>query len=77
MLEKIAGLALVNKLRATLLMEADRNMHNKIIFDKRMLDSARAGCMIPDKQFSNKKKDCRRWEILKCSSVRPLQAEKA
>ena len=29
MLKKIAGLALVNKLRAILLMEADFNMHNK------------------------------------------------
>ena len=48
MLEKIAGLALVNKLRAILLMEADSNIHNKIIFGKRMLDSARAGGMIPD-----------------------------
>ena len=56
MLEKIAGLALVNKLRAILLMEVDFNMHNKIIFGKRMLDSARAGGMIPDKHFSDKGK---------------------
>lgn len=32
MLEKIAVLALVNKLCAILLMEADFNYHNKIIF---------------------------------------------
>ena len=38
MLEKIVGLALVNNLRAILLMEANFNMHNKIIFGKRMLD---------------------------------------
>ena len=42
MLEKIAGLALVSKLRAILLMEADFNMHNKLIFGKRMLERARA-----------------------------------
>ena len=55
-LEKIAGLALFNKLRAILLMEADFNMHNKIIFGKRMLDSARSGGMIPDEHFSDKGK---------------------
>ena len=34
MLEKIVGLALVSKLRVILLMEADFNMHNKLIFGK-------------------------------------------
>ena len=48
MLEKVAGLALVNKLRAILLMEADFNMHNKIIFGRRMLDAARDAGMIPE-----------------------------
>ena len=52
MLEKIAGIALVNKLRAILLMEADFNMHNKLIFGKRMLDQARANGIIPGKQYS-------------------------
>ena len=56
MLETMAGLALVNKLRAILLMEADFNMHNKIIFGKQMLDSARAGGMIPDEHFGDKVK---------------------
>ena len=32
LLEKIAGVALVNKLRAILLMEADYNYFNKYIF---------------------------------------------
>ena len=32
MLEKVAGVALVNKLRAILLMEADFNYMNKWIF---------------------------------------------
>ena len=54
MLEKIAGMALVNKLRAILLMEADFNFHNKLIFGKRMLDHARAQGIIPGEQFSEK-----------------------
>ena len=52
MLEKIAGIALVNKLRAILLMEADFNFHNKLIFGKRMLQVARAEGLIPDEQYS-------------------------
>ena len=54
MLEKIAGLALVNKLRAILLMEADFNFHNKLIFGSRMLDTARANSFIPAEQYSEK-----------------------
>ena len=30
--EKVAGIALVNKMRAILLMEADFNFHNKLVF---------------------------------------------
>ena len=52
MLEKIAGLALVNKLRAILLMEADFNFHNKLIFGRRMLDAARSYGIIPPEQYS-------------------------
>ena len=39
-LEKIASLALVNKLRAILLFEADFNFHNKLIFGSKMLNVA-------------------------------------
>ena len=52
MLEKIAGIALVNKLRAILLMEADFNFHNKLIFGKRMVDAARAEGLIPTEQYA-------------------------
>ena len=45
-LEKIAGCALVNKFRATLLMEADFNFHNKLIFGKRMIDSMQKESLI-------------------------------
>ena len=40
-LEKITGLALVNKLRAILLMGVDFNMHKKMIFGQRMMEKAR------------------------------------
>ncbi len=54
MLEKIAGVALVNKLRAILLLEADFNFCNKLIFGKRMLDLARANGMVPEEIYSGK-----------------------
>ena len=56
MLEKIAGVALVTKLRAILLMEADFNFHNKLIFGKRMLDLARAHDLVPEEIYSAKGK---------------------
>eukprot|EP00956_Cyclotella_meneghiniana_P035709 scaffold117520_cov80-Cyclotella_meneghiniana.AAC.3 len=52
MLEKIVGEALVSKLRAILLMEADFSMHNRIIFGRRMIDHVRASGLIPPEQFS-------------------------
>ena len=39
LLEKIAGMALVNKLRAILLMEADYNYLNKYIFGYKALNA--------------------------------------
>ena len=41
MLEKIAGVAVVTQLRAILLMEADFNCHNRLIFGGRMMKLAR------------------------------------
>ena len=41
MLEKVAGIALVTKLRLILLLEADYNYHSRLIFGKRMMDLAR------------------------------------
>ena len=41
MLEKIAGVTVVTKLRAILLMEADFNCHNRLIFGDRMTKLAR------------------------------------
>ena len=54
MLEKIAGLALVNKLRAILLMESDFNFHNKLILGKRMVDTERPEGLILAEQYTIK-----------------------
>ena len=56
MLEKMFGCTLVTKLRAILLMEADFNAANKIVFGERMMDVVRHhGCM-PEEIFSDKGK---------------------
>eukprot|EP00956_Cyclotella_meneghiniana_P021783 scaffold40187_cov45-Cyclotella_meneghiniana.AAC.1 len=57
LLEKIAGLALVNKLRAILLFEADSNMFNRLIFGDRMMELAREYGMIPQEQYAEKQSD--------------------
>ena len=54
MLEKIAGVAVVTKLREILLMEADFNFHNKLIFGKQMMDLARRHGMVPEEIYSEK-----------------------
>ena len=54
MLEKIAGVALVTKLQALFLIEADFNFHNKLIFGNRMLDLARKYRLVPEEVFSKK-----------------------
>ena len=56
MLEKIAGVAIVTKLQAILLMEADFNYHNKLIFGKRMMDLARRHGIVPEEIFSEKER---------------------
>ena len=54
MLEKIAGVALVTKLRLILLLEADYNYHSQLIFGKRMMDLAQECGVVPDKIYSQK-----------------------
>jgi hypothetical protein len=51
-LEKLPGCCLVTKLRAILLMEADYNAKNKIIFGVRMMDNARLYKMMQDEIYS-------------------------
>lgn len=57
LLEKIAGLALVNKLRAILLFEADSNMFNSFIFADRALATAREYNLIPAEQYAERQSD--------------------
>ena len=56
MLEKIAGVAVLTKLRAILLMEADFNCHNRIFFWDRMMKLAREHGLVPEEIYSEKGK---------------------
>ena len=56
MLEKMYGCTLVNKLRAILLMEADFNFSNKMIYGVRMLDNVRKHGWMPEEVYSEKGK---------------------
>ena len=53
-LEKIPGNCLVTKLRAILLMEADFNANNKIIFGERMMEVVRRYGLMEDEVFSKR-----------------------
>ena len=57
LLEKIAGLVLVKKLRAILLMEADFQMLNRLIFANRAMAEARRLGLIPDEQYAERQSD--------------------
>jgi len=54
MLEKTLGVTLVTKLRAILLMEADFNATNKIIYGNRMMENARRHNLMPEEIFSER-----------------------
>jgi hypothetical protein len=54
MLKKMLGVMLVTKLRAILLMEADFNASNKIMYGVRMMGQARKYRMIPGEIYSEK-----------------------
>ena len=54
MLEKILGVTLVLKLRAILLMEADFNATNKIIYGDRMMTNIRKCNLMPEEIFIEK-----------------------
>ena len=47
MLEKIAGVARVTKLRVILLIEASFNCHNRLIFGDRMIKLTRYNGLVP------------------------------
>ena len=54
MLEKIFGCYLVKKLRSILLMEADFNFANKMIYGGRMLDNVEKYNLMPEEIFSER-----------------------
>ena len=54
MLEKTLGVTLVTKLRAILLMEADFNATNKIIYGNRMIEKAQEYNLMPEEIFSER-----------------------
>ena len=56
MIEKSPGVKLLSKLRALLLMEADFNAANKIIFGQRMMNNVRKYKIMPDEIFSEKQR---------------------
>ncbi len=51
MLEKTLGVTLVTKLRAILLMEANFNASNKIIYGTRMMAQARNQCLVFEENY--------------------------
>jgi hypothetical protein len=52
MLEKTLGVTLVTKLQAILLMEADFNATNKIVYGNRMMNNAQKYNLMPEEMFS-------------------------
>ncbi len=54
MLEKTLGVTLVTKLQAILLMEADFNATNKILYGNRMMNNACKYNLMPEETFSEK-----------------------
>ena len=56
MLEKMYGCTLVNKLRAILLMEAEFNFSNEVIYGVRMMDNVRKYGYMPEEIYSEKRK---------------------
>ena len=58
MMEKIAGVAVVTKLRAILLMEADFKCHNNLIFGSRMMKLAREHGLVPEELYSARQFRC-------------------
>jgi hypothetical protein len=54
MMEKKVGSHLVSKLRSILLLEADMNKANKIIYGERMMNNIRRYHLMPEENFSEK-----------------------
>ena len=57
MLEKVLGVIVVDKLRAILLMEADFNMYNGLMFAVRMMNNAEENDWIPDEIYARRDRE--------------------
>ena len=80
MLEKTLGITLVTKLRAILLMEADFNATNKIIYGNRMMEKVREHALMPNDIFSKQNRmadDGTLSKTLFCDLVRQARAPAA
>jgi hypothetical protein len=80
MLEKTLGVTLVTKLRAILLMEADFNAANKIVYGNRMMAKAREHSLMPEEIFSKKNRmadDGTLSKTLFCNLARQARAPAA
>jgi hypothetical protein len=74
MLEKMLGVTLVTKLRAILLMEADFNATNKIIYGNRKSKGARPHAR---RNIQQAKQDGRRWETEQDTILQPRKTSKS
>ncbi len=80
MLVKTLGVTLVTKLRAILLMEADFNATNKIIYGNRMMEMVRENGLMPDDIFSEQNRmadDGTLSKTLFCNLARQARAPAA
>ncbi len=73
MLQKLFGCSLITKLRAILLMQADFNGANKMVYGTRMLEQARNNNLMPKEVFSKHNKmanDGTLMKVLTCDVIR-------
>jgi hypothetical protein len=54
MLEKIAGICLVDKLRAIQLYEANFNFYNQFVFGRKAMNTIMSNDIVPEELFSQK-----------------------
>ncbi len=69
MLEKIAGVTLVNKLRAILLMEGDYNFFNKFVFGYKALNVLYENEYIPPDQYSQRESTAEDARLENCLTM--------
>ena len=65
MLQKVPGCNLISKLRSILLMEADFNCANKIVYGTRMMANVRKYGFMPDEIFSEKNRTAEEGSLAK------------